>query len=51
MKSDSMKVGLDKAAHRSLLKALGWTDEEIKMPIAKKPAIKQGSASKQKKKK
>ena len=33
MKSDNVKVGLDKAAHRSLLKALGWTDEEIKMPV------------------
>lgn len=33
MKSDNVKVGLDKAAHRSLFKALGWTDEEMKMPV------------------
>ena len=29
MKSDNFKLGEDKCAHRSLLKALGWTDEEI----------------------
>lgn len=33
MKSDNVKTGIDKAAHRSLMKALGWTDEEIKKPI------------------
>ena len=33
MKSDSMKKGLEKAPHRSLLKALGLTDEEIKKPL------------------
>ena len=33
MKSDNVKKGIDKAAHRSLMKALGWTDEEIKKPI------------------
>ena len=32
MNSDRFKVGTDKAAHRSLLKALGWTDEEMKVP-------------------
>ena len=33
MKSDNVKKGIDKAAHRSLMKALGWTDEEITKPI------------------
>ncbi|MDO5518235.1 MAG: dihydroxy-acid dehydratase [Clostridium sp.] len=33
MRSDVIKVGADKAAHRSLLKALGLTDEEIARPI------------------
>lgn len=33
MHSDSVKKGLDKAPHRSLFKALGWTDEEINAPI------------------
>lgn len=33
MNSDNAKTGLDKAAHRSLFKALGWTDEEIKLPL------------------
>ncbi len=32
MRSDQMKKGDDKAPHRSLMKALGWTDREIKMP-------------------
>ena len=33
MRSDLMKKGADKAPHRSLMKALGWTDKEISMPI------------------
>lgn len=33
MNSDKVKVGLDKAAHRSLFKSLGWTDEQLKLPI------------------
>ncbi len=33
MRSDSIKLGPGKAAQRSLLKALGLTDEEIKRPI------------------
>ncbi len=32
MRSDAMKKGVDKAPHRSLMKALGWTDREIAMP-------------------
>lgn len=33
MKSDLAKQGLEKAPHRSLLKALGLTDEEMKRPF------------------
>ncbi len=33
MRSDAMKKGIKRAPHRSLLKALGLTDEEIKRPI------------------
>ncbi len=33
MRSDSMKKGLERAPHRSLLKAMGYTDEEINRPI------------------
>ena len=33
MRSDNVKTGVDKAPHRSLMKALGWTDREIKMPM------------------
>lgn len=33
MRSDSMKSGIKRAPHRSLFKALGLTDEEIKRPI------------------
>ncbi len=32
MRSDSMKKGIEKAPHRSLMKALGWTDRELEMP-------------------
>ena len=33
MRSDAMKKGLEKAPHRSLFKAMGYTDEEINRPI------------------
>jgi dihydroxy-acid dehydratase len=33
MRSDLMKKGLEKAPHRSLFKALGMTDEEIRRPM------------------
>lgn len=33
MRSDLVKKGLEKAPHRSLFKALGFTDEEIEQPL------------------
>ncbi len=33
MRSDIMKKGLDRAPHRALFKAMGYTDEEIKRPL------------------
>lgn len=33
MRSDAMKKGMERAPHRSLLKAIGYTDEEIKRPL------------------
>ncbi|MBS4959516.1 MAG: dihydroxy-acid dehydratase [Clostridiales bacterium] len=33
MRSDLMKSGVEKAAHRSLFKALGMTDEEMRRPL------------------
>lgn len=33
MRSDKMKRGLEKAPHRSLFKAMGYTDEEIARPL------------------
>jgi len=33
MRSDLMKKGLERAPHRSLFKAMGYTDEEIVQPI------------------
>jgi len=33
MRSDAMKKGLERAPHRSLLKAMGYTDEEIRRPL------------------
>ena len=33
MNSDKAKKGPDKAAHRSLMKALGFNDEEMKLPL------------------
>jgi len=33
MRSDRMKSGPERAPHRSLLKAMGYTDEELKRPL------------------
>ncbi len=33
MRSDAIKKGIDKAPHRSLLKALGYVDQELERPI------------------
>ncbi|MDQ2086696.1 dihydroxy-acid dehydratase [Herbivorax sp. ANBcel31] len=33
MKSDAVKKGVERAPHRSLLKAMGYTDEEISRPL------------------
>lgn len=33
MRSDEMKKGLERAPHRSLFKAMGYTDEELARPI------------------
>ncbi len=33
MRSDQMKKGIERAPHRSLFKAMGYTDEEINRPI------------------
>jgi dihydroxy-acid dehydratase len=33
MKSDLVKKGVERAPHRSLFKAMGYTDEEIKRPL------------------
>jgi len=33
MRSDKVKKGIEKAPHRSLLKAMGLTDEEIRKPL------------------
>ncbi len=33
MRSDAIKKGLEKAPHRSLLKAMGYTNEEISRPL------------------
>jgi dihydroxy-acid dehydratase len=33
MRSDLMKKGLERAPHRSLFKAMGYTDEEISLPL------------------
>lgn len=33
MRSDAMKKGLERAPHRSLFKAMGYTDEELSRPI------------------
>lgn len=33
LRSDSVKSGIERAPHRSLFKAMGYTDEEIKKPL------------------
>lgn len=33
MKSDTTKIGMERAPHRSLFKAMGYTDEELSRPI------------------
>lgn len=33
MRSDAMKKGIERAPHRSLFKAMGYTDEELSRPI------------------
>ncbi len=33
MRSDSVKSGVERAPHRSLFKAMGYTDEELKRPL------------------
>jgi dihydroxy-acid dehydratase len=33
MKSDIIKTGIEKSPHRSLLKSMGFTDEEIRRPL------------------
>ena len=33
MKSDSVKLGIERAPHRSLFKSMGYTDEELKRPL------------------
>lgn len=33
MRSDALRKGLERAPHRSLLKAMGYTDEEIRRPL------------------
>ncbi len=33
MKSDSAKSGIERAPHRSLFKAMGYTDEELRRPL------------------
>jgi dihydroxy-acid dehydratase len=33
MKSDSVKSGVERAPHRSLFKAMGYTDEELRRPL------------------
>ncbi|MFH1019477.1 MAG: dihydroxy-acid dehydratase, partial [Pseudomonadota bacterium] len=33
MRSDARRTGVERAPHRSLLKAMGYTDEEIRRPL------------------
>jgi len=33
MRSDRMKKGLERAPHRALFKAIGYTDEELRRPL------------------
>ena len=33
MRSDAIRKGLERSPHRSLMKAMGYTDEEIRRPL------------------
>jgi dihydroxy-acid dehydratase len=33
MRSDAVRKGIDQAPHRSLFKAMGYTDEELGRPL------------------
>jgi hypothetical protein len=33
MKSDAVRKGIDRAPHRSLFKAMGYTDKELRRPL------------------
>ena len=33
MRSDAVKKGIEKAPHRSLFRAMGYTDEELSRPL------------------
>jgi len=33
MRSDAIKKGIERAPHRSLMKAMGYTDEELARPL------------------
>jgi dihydroxy-acid dehydratase len=33
MRSDQVKLGVERAPHRSLIKAMGFTDEQLKKPL------------------
>ena len=41
MRSDLMKKGLERAPHRSLFKAMGYTDEEIAQPLDRRGEFRQ----------
>ena len=41
MRSDLMKKGLERAPHRSLFKAMGYTDEEIARPLDRRGQFRQ----------
>ena len=44
MRSDSIKEGLARAPHRSLLKADGFTDEELDRPLLRSFPLKTRSS-------
>jgi len=33
MRSDAVKKGIERAPHRALFKAMGYTDEELERPL------------------
>ncbi len=41
MRSDAMKKGMEKAPHRSLFKAMGYTQEEIASPSHRRSQFRQ----------